>query len=170
MYIHEESRDRLFACALRLEYCAARKLGEAVLVGIRCRKEMPKRPVVSFGFAGALRFGLFPGAVVVATKVVNEEGRLLGVCQPLSVPNAIEVVVLGANRFIESKKERARLCKSSGADVVDMETGLYARADILEHYLRVISDTPEHPISALNFFTTIQNGSRALQTLRSLRL
>src|SRR5438132_603428 len=49
-----ELEPKLYACAMDIEYRAAKRLGSVLYVGIGCKKQIPVRPVVSFGFAGAL--------------------------------------------------------------------------------------------------------------------
>ena len=108
------------ACATRTEERAARKLGaRTALIGIGARRALPDGPVVSFGLAGGLHDGLECGEVVDATRVVDDPA------------------------------ERRRLHERTGADAIDMESGVLARTGRLAGCLRAISDTPERTLGPL---------------------
>jgi adenosylhomocysteine nucleosidase len=138
-----------FACALPVEQRAARKLGPTVLVGMACAHGVPKGQVVSFGLAGALRDDLAIGTVIDAVRVVDEDGAVLWEGGPLGISGARPGTILGASRIVDEPAERAQLAESTGADAVDMESGLYARAGQLAGCIRVISDTPERQLGPL---------------------
>ena len=160
-------QERFFASAMHIEHRAALRLGESLRVGIGCRRQLPTRPVISFGFAGALTGDLPVGSVVVATKVVDQDGTVLWEGEPLAVPGASNCIVLASDHFVGSAEEREQLCKRSGATVVDMESGIYARRGLFTGSLRVISDTPTQ---RLLDFRGLWFGGIALKALHSLTL
>jgi len=142
--------DRLtFACALPAERRAAKKLGRTMLVGMACAHGVPEQDVVSFGIAGSLRDDLPVGTVIDATRVVDESGSVLWEGRPLGVRGAREGTILGAAAIIDDPAERARLRASTGADAVDMESGVYARAGHLAGCVRAVSDTPGRQLGQL---------------------
>ena len=142
--------DRLiFACALPAERRAARHLGRTELVGMACVHGIPDEPVVSFGIAGGLREDLPIGTVIDASRVVDESGAVLWEGEPLGVRGARPGTILGASRIVDDPAERALLRERTGADAVDMESGLYARAGTLAGCIRAISDTPSRTLGPL---------------------
>ena len=130
-----------FACATTAEERVAKRAGlHAARVGVRVANGVPKGRLVSFGLAGALRSGLGVGDVLDATRVVDEQGATLWEGGPLGVPGAHAVTVLGSDVLVHDAVERRRLHEASGADVVDMESGVLARSGRLAGVVRVISD------------------------------
>jgi hypothetical protein len=130
-----------FACATTAEERVAKRAGlNAARVGVHVANGVPKGRLVSFGLAGALRGGLGVGDVLDATRVVDEQGATLWEGGPLGVPGARAVTVLGSDVLVYDAVERRRLHESSGADVVDMESGVLARSGRLAGVVRVISD------------------------------
>jgi len=129
-----------FACATSAEERVARRLGlDAVRVGLRAANGVPEGRVVSFGLAGSLG-ELQVGDVLDATRVVDETGATLWEGPGLGVRGARAGVVLGGDLLVHDADERARLRESSGADAVDMESGVLARSGRLAGVLRAISD------------------------------
>jgi adenosylhomocysteine nucleosidase len=129
----------IFAVATTAEERVARRAGvPAVRVGVRAANGVPQGRLVSFGLAGALRAGLAVGDVLDATRVVDEQGATLWEGPGLGVGKG--GTVLGADRLIHDAAERARLHAASGADAVDMESGVLARSGRLAGVLRVVSD------------------------------
>jgi adenosylhomocysteine nucleosidase len=142
--------DRLtFACALPAERRAAKHLGKTTLVGMACARGVPDEPVVSFGVAGSLRDDLPVGTVIDASRVVDESGAVIWEGEPLGVAAARVGTILGADRIVDDPAERARLHRETGADAVDMESGLYARAGTLAGCIRAVSDTPSRTLGPL---------------------
>jgi len=142
--------DRLtFACALPAERRAAKKLGRTMLVGMACAHGVPEQDVVSFGIAGSLRDDLPVGTVIDATRVVDESGSVLWQGEPLGVRGAREGTILSASVIVDDPDERARLRERTGADAVDMESGIYARAGRLAGCVRALSDTPRRQLGPL---------------------
>jgi hypothetical protein len=130
-----------FACATTAEERVAKRAGlHAARVGVRVANGVPKGRLVSFGLAGALRGGLGVGDVLDATRVVDEQGATLWEGGPLGVPGARALTVLGSDVLVHDAVERRRLHEASGADVVDMESGVLARSGRLAGVVRVISD------------------------------
>jgi hypothetical protein len=128
-----------FACATSAEERVARKLGlDAVRVGISAANGVPEGRVVSFGLAGSLG-ELGVGEVLDATRVVDETGSTLWEGPGLGVRGARAAVVLGGG-LVHDAAERARLREASGADAVDMESGVLARSGRLAGVVRAISD------------------------------
>jgi hypothetical protein len=138
-----EREPAVFACAMTVEERIARRLGPTALVGLGASKGVPAEGrLVSFGIAGALRGDLPIGTVIDATRVVDESGAVLWEGDPLGVSPARPGTILGATRIVDDPAERARLHAETGADAVDMESGLLARSGRLAGCIRAISDTP----------------------------
>jgi nucleoside phosphorylase len=130
-----------FACATTAEERVAKRAGlNAARVGVRVANGVPMGRLVSFGLAGALRDGLGIGDVLDATRVVDAHGATLWEGAPLGVPGARAVTVLGSDVLVHDAVERRRLHEVSGADAVDMESGVLARSGRLAGVVRVISD------------------------------
>jgi adenosylhomocysteine nucleosidase len=138
------------ACATRTEERTARKSGaRTALVGIGARGPLPEGPVVSFGLAGGLHDGLECGEVLDATRVVDVKGAVLWEGEPLGAPGARTGTILFSERLIDDPDERRRLHELTGADAVDMESGVLARTGRLAGCLRAISDTPNRTLGPL---------------------
>jgi adenosylhomocysteine nucleosidase len=131
-----------FACAMTVEERIARRLGQTALVGLGASSGIPEGRLVSFGIAGALSEELPIGTVIDATRVVDESGTVLWEGGPLGAIPARTGTILGASRIVDDPAERARLHERTGADAVDMESGLLARSGRLVGCLRAVSDTP----------------------------
>ena len=129
-----------FACAMTAEQRAARRLGRTARVGLGCANGVPDGRLVSFGIAGALHPGLPVGAVIDATRVVDEAGAILWEGEPLGVVAARTGTILGADRIVDDASERARLHEQTGADAVDMESAALARSGRLAGCIRAVSD------------------------------
>ena len=118
----------------------AKRLGlNTVRVGVRVANGVPEGRLVSFGLAGSLS-DLRVGDVLDATRVVDETGSTLWEGPGLGVRGARAGVVLGGDVLVHDSAERARLREASGADAVDMESGVLARTGRLSGVLRAISD------------------------------
>lgn len=129
-----------FACATSAEERVAKRLGlDAVRVGVRVANGVPKGRLVSFGLAGSLG-ELQIGDVLDATRVVDESGTTIWEGPGLGVQGARPGVVLGGDALVHDPAERARLREASGADAVDMESGVLARSGRLAGVVRAISD------------------------------
>jgi adenosylhomocysteine nucleosidase len=129
-----------FACATSAEERVARRLGlDAVRVGVCVANGVPDGRLVSFGLAGSLG-ELRIGDVLDATRVVDETGTTIWEGPGLGVRGARPGVVLGGDVLVHDPAERARLRESSGADAVDMESGVLARSGRLAGVVRAISD------------------------------
>ena len=138
-----------FCTATTAEERAARKLGvDVARVGVRVANGVPDGRLVSFGLAGALRDGLRIGDVLDATRVVDETGATLWQGPGLGVGRP--ATVLGADDLIQAAAERARLHAASGADAVDMESGVLARSGRLAGVLRVVSDDTRSAIEGVD--------------------
>jgi len=139
-----------FACATSAEERVARRLGlEAVRVGLRAANGVPEGRVVSFGLAGSLG-ELQIGDVLDATRVVDETGRTLWEGPGLGVRGARGGVVLGGDVLVHDEAERERLRAASGADAVDMESGVLARSGRLAGVLRAISDDADSVVAGVD--------------------
>jgi len=129
-----------FACATSAEERLARRVGlNAVRVGVCVANGVPEGSLVSFGLAGSLG-ELRVGEVLDATRVVDETGTTLWEGPGLGVRGARAGVVLGGDVLVHDAAERTRLRAASGADAVDMESGVLARTGRLAGVLRAISD------------------------------
>jgi adenosylhomocysteine nucleosidase len=134
------SAGLVWACATSAEERVARRLGlDAVRVGVCVANGVPEGRLVSFGLAGSLG-ELGVGDVLDATRVVDETGATLWEGPGLGVRGARDGVVLGGDALVHDAAERARLHEASGADAVDMESGVLARSGRLAGVVRAISD------------------------------
>jgi adenosylhomocysteine nucleosidase len=106
------------------------------------------RWVISLGFAGALAPGWHRNDIVLATEVVDPDGRRLAI--DVHVPDQASAAderpgrLLTVDRIVRTAAEKAELHQRFGADVVDMETSAVAAlcAERGTRFLsvRVISD------------------------------
>jgi nucleoside phosphorylase len=143
-----------FACATSAEARVAKRVGlPTARVGIRAANGVPPGRVVSFGLAGALHDGLHIGDVLDATRVVDERGETLWHGEPLGIEGARDATVLASHDLVHDADERRRLHEASGADAVDMESGVLARSGRLVGVVRVISDDAKSSIEGVD--TTI---------------
>ena len=143
-----------FACATTAEARVAKRAGlPTARVGIRAVNGVPSGSVVSFGLAGALHDGLRVGDVLDATRVVDERGEILWQGSPLGIEGARDATVLASHDLVHDADERRRLHEASGADAVDMESGVLARSGRLAGVVRVISDDAKSAIEGVD--TTI---------------
>jgi len=148
-----------FACATSAEERVAKRRGlPTARVGLRAVNGVPPGRLVSFGLAGALHDGLRVGDVLDATRVVDERGETLWSGSPLGVDGAREATVLASDDLVYDAGERRRLHESSGADAVDMESGVLARSGRLAGVLRVVSDDAKSSIEGVD--TTIHPDGR----------
>jgi len=143
------SAGLVWACATSAEERIAKRAGlAAVRVGLRVANGVPEGRVVSFGLAGSLG-GLGIGEVLDATRVVDETGATLWEGPGLGVSGARGGVVLGGDVLVHDAAERVRLREASGADAVDMESGVLARSGRLAGVVRAISDDPRSMIEGV---------------------
>jgi hypothetical protein len=139
--------DLIAVCASGAEARAARRAGfRAVVVGIGASRGVPAGRLVSFGVAGGLD-GLEVGTVIDATRIVDKTGNTLweGAGLGFGRPGTI----LAVDRIADDPAERRRLREATGADVVDMESGILAATGRLDGCVRAVSDTPERPLGPL---------------------
>jgi nucleoside phosphorylase len=127
-------------------------------VGVRAANGVPEARLVSFGLAGALHDGLRVGDVLDATRVVDERGVTLWEGAPLGVEGARAATMLGSDTLVHDAAERRRLHETSGADAVDMESGVLARSGRLAGVVRAVSDGPESAIEGVD--TTVHADGR----------
>jgi hypothetical protein len=154
------------ACATSSEERAARRAGwKTARVGVGARRGVPAGELVSFGVAGGLN-GLAVGTVVDATRVVDEEGATLWEGPGLGLGKPATVVA--TRRLIDDASELRRLHERTGADAVDMETGILAATGRLRGVVRAISDTPAEPLGPLGQAVTPAGRPRPLGFLRAL--
>jgi hypothetical protein len=140
-----------FACATTAEQRVARRAGlQAVRIGVRGAAGLPEGRLVSFGLAGALHDGLHVGDVLDATRVVDSAGATLWEGSPLGVPGARAATVLASDVLVHDAADRRRLHESSGADAVDMESGVLASSGRLAGVLRAISDVPASAVEGVD--------------------
>ncbi len=137
------------ACATRAEAAVGRRAGLPIaVIGLGGVNGLPQEPVVSYGLAGALD-GLTTATVIDAVRVVDEEGETLWEGEGLGVPGALRGTILGTDRVIDEPAERARLYERTGADAVDLESGVLARTGQMRGVLRVVSDTPKRRLHGI---------------------
>jgi hypothetical protein len=140
-----------FACATTAEERVARRAGlKAARIGIRGAAGLPDGELVSFGLAGALHDGLRVGEILDATRVVDSDGATLWEGTPLGVAGAREATMLASDVLVHDAAERRRLHASSGADAVDMESGVLAATGRLAGVVRAISDVPSSAVEGVD--------------------
>jgi hypothetical protein len=160
--------DGLAACATTAEARAARRAGfRTVRVGLGARRGVPAGQLVSFGVAGGLD-GLEVGTVLDATCVVDEQGHVLWEGDGLGIVGARPGTILAAGRVVDDPAERRRLHELTGADAVDMESGVLAATGRLHGCVRAVSDTPERTLGALAEAVTPDGRPRPGRFLRAL--
>lgn len=148
-----------FACATTAEERVAKRAGLSVVrVGVCVANGVPEGRLVSFGVAGSLDADLRVGDVLDATRVVDETGATLWEGPGLGVRGARGGVVLGGDVLVHDAAERARLRAASGADAVDMESGLLARSGRLAGVVRAISDDASSMVEGVD--TTVHADGR----------
>jgi nucleoside phosphorylase len=140
-----------FACATAAEQRVARRAGlKAVRIGIRGAAGLPDGDLVSFGLAGALHDGLRVGEILDATRVVDSAGATLWEGSPLGVAGARQAIMLASDVLVHDAAERRRLRETSGADAVDMESGVLAATGRLAGVVRAISDVPSSAVEGVD--------------------
>ena len=138
-----------FACATAAEQRAARRAGlRASRIGLGGVNGVPDGPLVSFGLAGSLD-GLGAGAIVDARRIVDERGETLWEGEGLGISGAVPATVLAGARIVDDPEERLRLHEQTGADVIDLESGVLARTGRLRGVVRAVSDTPDRPLAGV---------------------
>ena len=148
-----------FAVATTAEERVAKRAGlRTVRVGLRAANGVPDGRVVSFGLAGALDDALRIGDVIDATRVVDAQGVTLWEGAGLGVGGAKRCVVLASDDLVHDAVERRRLRVASGADAVDMESGVLARSGRLAGVLRVVSDDTTSAVEGVD--ETIKDDGR----------
>ena len=154
------------ACATGSEERAARRAGfRTARVGVRARRGIPVGELVSFGVAGGLN-GAPIGTLIDATRVVDESGAVLweGDGLGLGRPGTI----LAIDRLIDDPDELRRLHDATGANAVDMESGVLAASGRLRGCVRAISDTPDEPLGVLGQAVTPEGRARPLGFAKAL--
>jgi hypothetical protein len=140
-----------FACATTAEQRVARRAGlRAARIGVRGAAGLPEGRLVSFGLAGALHDGLRIGDVLDATRVVDSAGATLWEGAPLGVPGARQATMLASDVLVHDPSDRRRLHESSGADAVDMESGVLAASGRLAGVVRAVSDIPSSSVQGVD--------------------
>jgi len=158
----------IFACATGPEERAARRAGHRTArVGVCVRRGAPAGELVSFGVAGGTN-GLEIGTLVDATRVVDEQGTVLWEGDGLGIAGARAGTILAMGRLVDDPAELRRLHESTGADAVDMESGVLAATGRLRGCLRAISDTPADPLGPLAQAVTADGRPRPIGFLKAL--
>jgi adenosylhomocysteine nucleosidase len=140
-----------YAVATTAEERVARRLGlRTARIGVRGAAGLPDGSLVSFGVAGALRDGLRVGDVLDATRVVDGSGATLWEGAGLGVRGALAGTVLASDVLVHDVAERRRLHEASGADAVDMESGMLARSGRLAGVVRAISDGVDSDVQGVD--------------------
>ena len=157
-----------FACATGPEERAARRAGHRTArVGVCVRRGAPAGELVSFGVAGGMN-GSPIGTVIDATRVVDEQGAVLWEGDGLGLAGARPGTILGMGRLVDDPAELRLLHERTGADAVDMESGLLAATGRLRGCVRAISDTPAEPLGPLAQAVTPDGRPRPLGFLKAL--
>jgi adenosylhomocysteine nucleosidase len=140
-----------FTCATTAEERVARRLGlRTARIGVGGAAGLPGGRLVSFGLAGALSDELRVGDVLDATRVVDEAGETLWEGGGLGVRGARAATVLASDVLVHARGERRRLHEESGADAVDMESGVLARSGRLAGVVRAVSDGVDSEIEGVD--------------------
>jgi hypothetical protein len=146
-----DAQGLTFACATAAEQRVARRAGlKAVRIGVRGAVGLPDGDLVSFGLAGALHDGLRVGELLDATRVVDAAGATLWEGAPLGVAGARQATMLASDVLVHDAAERRRLRETSGADAVDMESGMLAASGRLAGIVRAISDVPSSAVEGVD--------------------
>jgi hypothetical protein len=146
-----DAQGLTFACATTAEQRVARRAGlQAVRIGVRGAAGLPAGDLVSFGLAGALHDGLSIGEILDATRVVDSAGSTLWEGAPLGIAGARQATMLASHVLVHDAAERRRLRESSGADAVDMESGVLAATGRLAGVVRAISDVPSSAVEGVD--------------------
>ena len=154
------------ACATRPEERAARKAGyRTARVGVCVWRGVPAGELISFGVAGGLN-GSSVGTVIDATRVVDEAGAVLWEGPGLGVGRP--GTILAMSRLVDDPAELQRLREQTGADAVDMESGVLASTGRLRGCIRSVSDTPDEPLGPLALAVTPEGRPRPLGFLKAL--
>jgi adenosylhomocysteine nucleosidase len=148
-----------FTAATTAEERVAKRIGlRTVRIGLRGAAGLPAGDLVSFGLAGALADELRVGDVLDATRVVDAAGTTLWEGAGLGVRGAKPGTVLGSDVLVHDAAERRRLREASGADAVDMESGVLARSGRLAGVVRGISDGIDSDVEGVD--ATIRDDGR----------
>ena len=140
-----------FTVATTAEERIARRIGlPTARIGVRGAAGLPEGQLVSFGLAGALHDGFRVGDVLDATRVVDLAGATLWEGSGLGVRGARGGTVLASDVLVHDAAERRRLHEASGADAVDMESGMLARSGRLAGVVRAISDGVDSDIEGVD--------------------
>ncbi len=140
-----------FTVATTAEERIARRLGlRTARIGVRGSAGLPDGRLVSFGVAGALGDDLQVGDVLDATRVVDDNGATLWEGAGLGVRGARPGTVLASEALVHDPAERRRLRAASGADAVDMESGVLARSGRLAGVVRAISDGVDSDVEGVD--------------------
>jgi hypothetical protein len=146
-----DAQGLTFACATTAEERVARRAGlKAARIGIRGAAGLPDGELVSFGLAGALHDGFRVGELIDATRVVDSAGATLWEGGPLGVVGARQATMLASDVLVHDAAERRRLRETSGADAVDMESGVLAASGRLAGVVRAISDVPSSAVEGVD--------------------
>lgn len=123
------------------------------LAGAACETAWNRRraaALVSVGFCGALDAGLAAGDIVVAGRVIGEDGAGVPVAGAVDCPRPYRTAtVLSVDRIVRAASEKARLA-ATGAEAVEMEAlavGLRARQwGVPFHAVKAVTDTAEEDL------------------------
>ncbi len=127
--------------------CGERLAGEA------CEAAWSRRraaALVSAGFCGALDAGLAAGDIVVADRVIGEDGTVIPAARPADCARPCRTAALiSVGRVVLTASEKARL-GAAGAVAVEMEAlavGLRARQwGVPFHAVKAVTDTAEEDL------------------------
>jgi hypothetical protein len=162
-----DAQGLTFACATTAEERVARRAGfDSVRVGVRVANGVPEGRLVSFGLAGALHDGLRVGEILDATRVVDSAGATLWEGAPLGVAGARQATMLASDVLVHDAAERRRLRETSGADAVDMESGVLAASGRLAGVVRAISDVPSSAVEGVDHTVRVDGRTDVVGLLR----
>ena len=138
------------ACATTAEQRAARKAGlRTALVGLGAKNGIPQERVVSFGLAGGL------GDLPCGHRDRRDARRRRGRTRALGGRPARRAGRTPGNAARDGPSDRrpgrapSGRTRRTGADAVDLESGVLAASGRLAGCLRAVSDTPERTLHGL---------------------
>ncbi len=129
------------------------------------------RGVISIGIAGALSPGLKAGDCIIAERIVTASEAYPADAKwtarlAAALPQALIGAILGRGNIADSADVKAELHESTGADAVDMESHIAARAardnGIPFATLRIISDRADQSLPPAALVAMRPDGSIAL--------
>jgi len=131
-------------CALEFERAALVQAGIDLLAEVACcgpggdgivrwaEREGPRREhVILAGLAGSLRETLEPGDAFIAATVMSPKGGHFRSAAEVALEgdrHVRRVVIASSERVLTTREEKRALAEKTGADLVDLESAVFAEA------------------------------------------